>query len=146
MSINDFVKMTILLCLISFSVYAKTQPACRNGRKMFSLKSARWLCIPWEPNILLKLLYLVPFLRPKQFCILLRISRWPPKMVEKCFLANTLWAKIALSCTISKITALLCFLQNFKMAAKNSGRTILGKKCHMTPRISWGPKISQKSL
>ena len=37
---------------------------------------------------------------------------------------------IALSRTVSKINALLHFSQKFKMAAKNGGQTIFGKKCH----------------
>ena len=35
--------------------------------------------------------------------------------------------EIALSCTISKINAFLRFMQKFKMAAKNGGKTIFGE-------------------
>ena len=35
--------------------------------------------------------------------------------------------KIVVSCTISKINEVLCFTQNFKMAAKMTGKQFLGK-------------------
>ena len=47
-----------------------------------------------------------------------------------CGLKN--FVKITLSRTISEINAFLCFTQKFKMAAKNGGKTIFGKKWPMT--------------
>ena len=53
-------------------------------------------------------------------------------MTTKC----TLWAKnfveISLSCTISEITAFLCFKHQFKMVTKNDGKTTFDKKHQMT--------------
>ena len=37
------------------------------------------------------------------------------------------FTKIALSHTVSKINAFLCFTKKFKIAAANGGKTILGK-------------------
>ena len=50
--------------------------------------------------------------------------------------ANTLGIKnvikISLSRTVSEIKVFLCFMQKFKMAAKNGGQAILGKNRQTT--------------
>ena len=62
---------------------------------------------------------------------------------------NTLQVKnfveITLSLTISEINAFLHFKQKFKMAAKNGGKTIFGKKLQINLHIPCGSKISSKS-
>ena len=50
--------------------------------------------------------------------------------------------KVALSQTFSEINAFLHFKQTFKIAAKNGGKTIFGKKCQMTLSMPCGPKLS----
>ena len=63
---------------------------------------------------------------------------------------HTLWVKhfveITLSHTISEINAFLHFAQKFKMAAKNGGKTIFGKRLQWTLLIARGSKILSKSL
>ena len=39
MSINEFVEMTIFLCLICFSIYDKMHDAAKSGRKTIFAKS-----------------------------------------------------------------------------------------------------------
>ena len=75
MSINEFVEMTIFLCLICFSIYDKMQGFIDE----FGL------------FIFLSIFF---------FCVLRRNSRWPPKLRENDFCkkssvdsGNTLWVK-----------------------------------------------------
>ena len=56
------------------------------------------------------------------------------------------FVEIALSRTVSEINAFLHFIQKFKMAAKNCGKTIFGKSCQKTLKLSCGSQISLKSL
>ena len=50
------------------------------------------------------------------------------------------------SCTVPEINAFLHFTEKFKMAAKNSGKTIFVKCCHYTLQIPCGSKLSSKLL
>ena len=132
MSINQFVEMTVFLCLIwFFSIYDKMQG--------FLDESG---------------LFIFLFI---YFCVLCRNSKWPQKVAGKRFLgkssvdsADNLWVKnfmeIALSRSISEINRFLRFTQKFKMAAKSGGKTIFVKKCQLTLQIPCGPKILLKSL
>ena len=56
------------------------------------------------------------------------------------------FVEIALSRTVSEINAFLRFTQKFKMATKNDGKTIFGKKCQITLVIPRGVKNLLKSL
>ena len=56
------------------------------------------------------------------------------------YLQDKNFFKIAV--THTKINVFLCFMHNFKMAAKNGGKIIFGKKCHMTLYILCEPKLS----
>ena len=57
------------------------------------------------------------------------------KMLDDC---NTLGVKKFVKITITtKINMPLCFMQKFKMAAKNCGKTIFGKSWLMTLCIPW---------
>ena len=107
MSINQFVEMTIFLCLICFSIYDKMQGFID------------------ESGLFIFLLIYYLFI----FFILCRNSRWPPKVAGKRFLrkvASRLCrypvGQIALSRSVSKINAFLCLTQKFKMAAKSGGK------------------------
>ena len=54
----------------------------------------------------------------------------------------TLWVKnfdeIALPRTVSEINAFLCFMQKFKSAVENGGKTIFGKSRQFSLRIPLG--------
>ena len=103
MSINDFVKMNIFLCVICFSICAKIQgfidecvffyAEIQDGRQKWH-ENDFWENLPGES-------------------------------------ADTLWVKyfieIALSHTVSKINLFLHFTQQFKMAAKNGGKVIFAQ-------------------
>ena len=54
--------------------------------------------------------------------------------------------EITVSCTISETKVFLHFVQKFKMATKNGGKTIFGKTWQMTLHTPCGPKMSLKSL
>ena len=81
------------------------------------------------------------------FCVLHRNSRYLQKWRKKRFLgkvtsvdsADTLGVKtfneIVLSHTVSEINAFMCFMQKFKMAAKNGGKMIFGKSRQSTVGI-----------
>ena len=84
-------------------------------------------------KILLKSLYLAPFLKKVGFCVYRRNSRWPSKWRENNFCekwpvdcADTLWnrnfVEIAPSRSVSEINTFLCLTQKFKMAAKVVGK------------------------
>ena len=56
------------------------------------------------------------------------------------------FVEISLSRTVSKINALLCFIQKFKMAAKNGRKAIFLKCCQYTLQMACGSKLSSKLL
>ena len=82
------------------------------------------------------------------------------KVVSAYTLCVNYFMEISLSCIVSEINTFLCFTQKLKMATKNGGKTISGKKmvakiglksifgknCHITLRIPCRPKISLKLL
>ena len=81
-----------------------------------------------------------------RFCVLHRISRWPPKVAGNNFCENlpvnsadTLWVKnfveITLARSVSEINMFLRFTQNFKMATKSGGKMIFAKTCQYTLQI-----------
>ena len=103
MSIIDFVEMTILLCLICFSICAKIQGFVDK--------------------------YVFFFLRfTQKFKMVANNDRktifWEKSPVDSAY---TLWVKnfikMALYRTVSKINACLSFIQTFNMAAKNGRKT-----------------------
>ena len=81
------------------------------------------------------------------FCILSRISRWPPKLVGKTVFGKKclMTLRITWGSKIS-LKSFLHFLQNFKMADKYGGKTFFGKNWQMTMRTPWGSTILSKSL
>ena len=86
MSINDFVEMTIFLCLISFSIHAKMQGFVNECVPFFILRrNSRW---PLE-------------MVGKRF--LRKFSTGLKNFIE-----------ITLSCTVSEINAFLRFTQKFE--------------------------------
>ena len=107
MSINQFVEMTVFLCLICFSIYDKMQGFLdESGLFIF-------------------------------FCVSCRNLKWPAKVAGKLFLgkkspvdsADNLRVKnfmeITLSRSISKINRFLHFMEKFKMAAKSGRKQFL---------------------
>ena len=95
---------------------------CRNS--IFLAKRARWLSIPWGPNISSKSLYLTPFQRQMPFCVLHRNSfaKHGVKTIfcKKC--QNTLhipWG--------SKILSKSLYLALFQTTDKNASKMIFGK-------------------
>ena len=110
MSINQFIEMTIFLCLICSSISDKMQGFLHESGLFIYLfifafdaeiqDGQKW----WENDF------------------------WEKSPVDS---ADTLWIKnfveIALSCTVSKINTFLNFTQKFKMAAKSGGKTIFAK-------------------
>ena len=54
------------------------------------------------------------------------------------------FVKIPLYHTIAEINGLLVFRQKCKMVAKNGGKMIFDKKCHITLRTPWGEKFCHK--
>ena len=118
-------KMTIFLCSICFSICAKMQGFI--GDYVFFLcvfyTEIQDSCQRWREN-----------------------DFWEKSPVDS---AETLWVKnfvqIVLSRTVIEINTFLPFMKKFKMAAKNSGKTIFGKSHQYCLQISCGSKISTKS-
>ena len=109
MSINDFVEITIFLCLICFSISAKKQGFEDEDEFFFFLRQKfQNGHQKWKEN-----------------------DFWENSPLDS---ADTLplknFVKITLSHTVSKINAFLRFTQKFKMAAKNGSKAIF---CEMSP-------------
>ena len=112
-SINQFVEITVFLCLICFSIYDKMQGFLdESGLFFIYLFILRYAEIQnghqkWREN-----------------------DFWEKSTVDT---ADNLWVKsfmeIALSCSISEINRFLHFTQKFKMATKSGGKKIYAKKC-----------------
>ena len=140
LGVKTFVKIT-LPCTFSrekqfLRFMQKFNMATQNGGKIiFGKKWQIILLIPWGLKLSSKSLYLAPFPEKNNFCGLCRNSTWPPKMAEKLFLAKSerrlhvakKIIQITLSCTVSKINVFFSNYADFKMAAKNGGKTILEK-------------------
>ena len=133
MSINDFAKMTILLSLICFSIYAKFNlPAFLKQWQMT-------LLIPYRSTILSKshiISEVNGFLRfTEKFQIATKNDR-KTNFAKKC--QTTQWAKnfvkIPLSHNFPRKMHFLHFMQNFKIKSKLAGKCF-GKNCQMTPSI-----------
>ena len=86
------------------------------------------------------------------FCVLCRNSRWLPKIVGKQFQGKVTsglcrypggqkFVETVPFGTVSKINVFLRFTQKFKMAAKNSGKTILAKSCTQLCTYPCGQKF-----
>ena len=109
MSINEFVEMTIFLCLICFSIYDKMQGFIgESGLFIY------FLCFTQKFKMAAK------SGGKTFFCEIMPVDS-----------VDTLWVKnfveIALSRSVSEINMLLHFTQKFKMAAKSGGKTIFEK-------------------
>ena len=117
MSINDFVEMTIFLCLICFSIYAKMQGFLEECFFFFTLYAEEndlWGKSPIDS---------ADTLQGKKIC-------------QNCS-----------SRTFSEINALLRFTHKFKiMVDKNSGKMIFEKKCQLPLQIPCGSTILSKLL
>ena len=142
MSINEFVEMTIVLCLICFAIYDKMQGFVDES----VLKTFIEIALSHSVS------KIYGFLRfTQKFKIATKsggkIFFGEPSPVE-C--ADTLWVKnfveIALSRSVSKINTFLHCLQKFKMAAKSGGKTIFAKSCQCTLQVPCWSKISSNSL
>ena len=122
MSINQFVEMTVFLCLTCFfSIYDKIQglfiylfffflafyAEIQNGHQ-------KW----WENDF------------------------WEKSPVDPADnLRVTNFMEIALSGSISEINGFLCFMQKFKMAAKSGRKTILRKNASRLCRYAVDQKL-----
>ena len=114
MSINEFVEMTIFLCLICFSIYDKMQGFIdESGLFTFYL----FICIlcriqdghqKWREN---------------DFC-----KKSPVDSAD--ILQVKIFIEIALSRSVFEINTFLCLTQKFKMAAKSGGKTLF---CEIMP-------------
>ena len=100
-SINQFVEMTVFLCLICFSIYDKMQGFLDEWFVYFFI-------------------YLLIF-----FAFYAEIQNGHQKWQESPRVKN--FVEIALSCSISEINGFLRFTQKFKMGAKSVGKTICEK-------------------
>ena len=127
-----FTEMTILLCLICFSIYTKFNVPAKKGRKCFLERVPNDCVYPAGQKFHQTHSTLAAF--PGEMCFFVRVLRWPPIMVRKQFFgqkrqmtAYTLWAKknLSKSCTISKRNAFLHFTQNCKVAAQNGRKAPL---------------------
>ena len=113
MSINQFVEMTVFLCLICFSIYDKMQGFLD------------------ESGLFIFFIYYYYFF----FSVLCRNSKWPPKWQE-----NDFWEKSPVD-SADNLRVTFCgnhsillhfrdnrvFAQKFKMAAKSGWKTIFAK-------------------
>ena len=84
------------------------------------------------------------------FCVLRRISKWPPKWWKMIFSkkgqmtvlipwsGGKYFVKVTLSLTVSETNAFLHFTQKFKMAPKTEIRRIVWQRCHMTLHLPCG--------
>ena len=128
MSINEFVEMTIFLCLICFSIYDIMQGFIdESGLFIFFLAFYTEIqdgCQKWREN---------------DFC-----EKSPENSVDTLWVKN--FVEIALSDSVSEINAFLRLTQKFKMAAKSGGKTIFEENCQKSLQIPCGSKISSKSL
>ena len=110
MSINEFVEMTIFLCLICLSIYDKMQGFIyESGLFIFFI------------NLLIFLKFFLRFMqkfkmRENDFCeVTSRHCRYPAGQ------------KFRISRSVSEINAVLCLTQKFKMAVKSGGKTFFAK-------------------
>ena len=121
MSINDFAEMTILLCLICFSINAKIQPACKNRHKNAIFEECQ-----------ITVCKINAFLRFTQKFKTAAKNGWKTTVNKKCKMtAYTLGAKnfteTALAHNVPGIKMFLCFRQIFKIADKNGRKMSFGK-------------------
>ena len=114
MSINEFVEMTIFLCLICFSINDKLQGFIDESDLFIFLfiyfffvfyveiqdGHQKW----WEND----------------FC-----EKSPVDSLDTLRVKN--FIEIALSCSVSEINTFWCLTQKFKMAAKSGRKTIFAK-------------------
>ena len=106
MSINEFVEMTIFLCLICFSIYDKMQSFIdESGLYIYLFSFAFYPEIQdghqkWREN---------------NFC-----EKSPVDSADKLQVKNSV--EITLFRSVSKINTFLCLTQNFKMATKSGGK------------------------
>ena len=136
MSINEFVEMTIFLCLICFSIYDNIQG--------FVDESGLFIFFIYLLIFFFFFFFFLPKVVGKRFfffffCKILSVDS-----------ADTLWVKnfveIALSRSISEINSFLRFMQKFKMVTKSGKKMNFEESCQNTLPIPCGSKISSKSL